>query len=256
MGACQYTDLCRLGVSDIASAGGIGHGPNCVTHGLNGITCRKIGLDGFACVKSGQRLRWSPHRHSGARLLLPCHHLPTSHTHFIVTWRQTTASLSGTSCDTGASSETTEPPRQERNNTLQSFMSTTCRIHASGSLGTQPFPSVAKHLLITVAYIDNPGSSDSKTALLIVLQISTALSTASRIQLHISLDAKSRNSLLNIKAYAMSYGKLTLVTSTGTVLHVRPMIAQKFLEFAMKGVRDTHPVPRSSERGTNGTLKL
>ena len=30
----------------------------------------------------------------------------------------------------------------------------------------------------------NPGSSDSKTALLIMLQISTALSTASRIQVH------------------------------------------------------------------------
>ena len=52
LGTCQCTDLCRFGVSDIASAGGIGHGPIGVTPGLDGITRHKISLDGFACVST------------------------------------------------------------------------------------------------------------------------------------------------------------------------------------------------------------
>ena len=137
---------------------------------------------------ASQRLRWSPHRHSGARLLLPYHHLPTSHTlhrHMAPDYRIINRNL------TGASSGATGPPRQGQRNTLRSFMSTACQIHVFGSLQTKPIPSVAKHLLITVGVhrqraLSNPGSSGSKTALLTLLQISTALSTATRTQVHIS----------------------------------------------------------------------
>ena len=66
---------------------------------------------------ASQRLRLRPHRHSGARLIvIICHQV----THFIVTWRRTTASLRGASCDTGGSSVAKGPPQQGRNNTLRS----------------------------------------------------------------------------------------------------------------------------------------
>ena len=105
----------------------------------------KTDLNGFAGVDVGTRVL------ACFFLVIICHQV----THFIVTWRQTTASLSGTSCDTGSSSGATGSPRQGRNNTLRSFMSTACQIHVSGSLETTPIPSVAKHIFITVAYIDN-----------------------------------------------------------------------------------------------------
>ena len=54
----------------------------------------------------------------------------------------------------------------------------------------------------------------------------------------------------------MSDGNLTLVIPTETVLHVRPMIAHIFHEYAVVRVRDTHPVPRSNEGGNGGALNL
>ena len=145
LGTCQCTDLCRFGVLDIASAGGIGHRPNGVTPGLNGITRHKIGLDGFACVSTA-----SLASSSALGCSLDCHHLPTSHTlqsHMAPDYRIIKRNL------TGASFEATGPPQQGRNNTLRSFMATACQMHVSASLETKPIPSVAKHLLITVAYI-------------------------------------------------------------------------------------------------------
>ena len=58
----------------------------------------------------------------------------------------------------------------------------------------------------------------------------------------------------NFRKYSVSHGKLTLVMPTETALHVRPMIAQIFHEFAMMRARDTHP--RSSEGGNSSTLNL
>ena len=66
LGTCQCMDLCRFSVSDIASAGGIGHGPNGVTPGL---TTKSVSM---ASLASSSAL--------GARLLLHSHHLPTNHT--------------------------------------------------------------------------------------------------------------------------------------------------------------------------------
>ena len=135
-----------LGVADVASAGGIGHDPNGVTPGLNGITCHKIGLDGFACVSTA-----SLASSSALGCSLDCH-ICQQVTHFIVTWRQTTASLSGTS-------RAPVLERQGRHGrdeiTHNTFMSTACQIHVSGSFETKPIPSVAKHVFITVAYIDS-----------------------------------------------------------------------------------------------------
>ena len=70
-------------------------------------------------------------------------------------------------------------------------MSTACQIHVSGSFETKPIPPVAKHIFITVAYIDSvlcPTQAllIQKRHFFIVLQISTALSTTSRIEVHIS----------------------------------------------------------------------
>ena len=191
LGTCQCTDLCRFGVSDIASAGGIGHRPNGVTPGLNGITRHKIGLDGFACVSTA-----SLASSSALGCSLDCHHLPTSHTlhrHMAPDNRIIQRNL------TGASSGATGPPRQGRNNTQH--------VHVHGLpdtrlwvLGDQTDPirceTYFHHCCVhRQRALSNPCSSVSKTALLTVLQMSTSLSTASRIQVHRSSDARLRNSL-------------------------------------------------------------
>ena len=206
---------------------------------------------------ASQQLRWSPHRHPGARLLLHCHHLPPSHTlhrHMAPDYRIIKRNL------TGASSGATGPPRQGRNNTLQSFMSTACQIHVSGSLQTKPIPSVAKHLFITVAYIDSVlgptqalllqnGTFDS------VADIDCTVDRVANPSTHIFW-MPGDATLLNLRKYAMSNGRLTLVMPTETILHIHPTIAHISLEFAMMRVRDTHPAPRSNEGSYSSTLNL
>ena len=157
MGTCQYTDLCRFGVSDIASAGGIGHDSNCVTHGL---TCHKIGLDGFACVSTASLASSSALGCSLACSLSPSankSHISKSHG----------ARLPHHQAEPqGRQFRSDGAPQQGQNNTLRSFMATVCQMHVSASLETEPIPSVAKHLLITVAYIDSVLSLSPTQALL------------------------------------------------------------------------------------------
>ena len=141
-----------------------------------GMTCYKIGFDGFAHVKIG--LRWRPHRHSGTRFLLHCHHLQKYHTLSSSHGAGITGSSSGTSCDTGASSRATGQPRQGRNKTLRSLMSAAFRTHASGSLGTNESHLFRNIFFLTLANIDNvlcpPHDLLLQKMFLILLRISTA----------------------------------------------------------------------------------
>ena len=147
LGTCQYTDLCRFGVSDIASAGGIGHDPNCVTHGL---TCHKIGLDGFACVSTASLASSSAlgcslasslsssanksHTSSSHGARLPHHQAGPQGRQFLER-RGRHGKDEITHCDRSCPQPAGYTPL--------------------GPWSTQPIPSVAKHLLITVAYIDS-----------------------------------------------------------------------------------------------------
>ena len=139
---------------------------------------------------ASQRLRWSPHRHSGARLFLHCHHLPTSHTlhrHMAPDYRIIKRDLlryGRQFCSDGAATARTKQ--------------NTAIVHVHSLPDTRLW--VLGHPTVPIRCEthfhhccvhrqrarSNPGSSDSKTALFMVLQTSTALSTASGIQVHIS----------------------------------------------------------------------
>ena len=189
LGTCQCTDLCRFSVSDIASAGGIGHGPNWVTPGpqRHHLPQNRSSMASLA----SQRLRWSPHRHSGPRLFLHCHHLPTNHTlhrHMAPDYRIIKRDLMRYGRQ--FCSDRAATARTKQNTAIVHVHSLTdtrlwvlghpavpirCETYFSSLLRTSTACSVQPRLFCF-----------KKTALLILLQTSTALSTASRIQVHIS----------------------------------------------------------------------
>ena len=185
----------------------------------------RLRLNGFACVHIGTRVL------ACFFLVIICERA----THFIVTWRQTTASLSGTSCDAGANSGATRPPRQGRNKTLRSFMSTACRRHPLRNIFSSLLHTSTACAVQPTLFCFKNGTFDG------VADIDCAVDRVASPSTHIFWMPGYATRFKNFRKYSISHGKLTLVMPTGTALHVRPMIAQIFHEFAMMCVRDTHP---------------